>query len=122
MGAVETAETGGGALYDIGQLASDYLRLNRAGNLDYGYVIAFVYGPLVLDAQTVGRLYRTFYNQLFVDFSVAKYNKQEDLTRYRRAACRKLAWDKAYGCNALPGRVSAIEVGSLGAICIDCRD
>jgi hypothetical protein len=111
----------GGALYDIGQLASDYLRLNRAGKLKFGYVIAFVYGPLVLDAQSPGKLYRAFHNQMFVDFSVAKDDNQEDLTRHRRQAGRDLTWDSAYGSGRPPTRVGVVKVGRLGAICINCR-
>jgi hypothetical protein len=111
-----------GALYDIGQLASDYLRLNRARKLKFGYVIAFVYGPLVLDAQSPSKLYRTFHNQMFVDFSVAKDNEDECLTKHRLEACKDLTWDSAHGESRSPEWVGAVKVGSLGAICIDCRD
>jgi hypothetical protein len=75
-----------GARYDIGQLVADYLRLSRAKRLEAGYVIAFVYGPLVSDAQSPGKLYRTFHNQMFVDFNVAKGDGQIDGRSIERAA------------------------------------
>jgi hypothetical protein len=110
-----------GARYDIGQLLADYLRLSRARNLEAGYVIAFVYGPLVSDAQSPGKLYRTFHNQMFVDFNVADGDSKIASRGIVRQAFRKLKWDTGWGTARAPTWAMAVKVGSLGAICIDCR-
>jgi hypothetical protein len=111
----------GGALYDMGQLTSDFLRLARAKRLEFGYVIAFLYGPLVRDTGSPGKLYRAFHNQMFVDFSVSNDQKDQAFTPDRRWACRRLGWNSARGGSKVPDGVKAIQHGSLGAVCIDCR-
>jgi hypothetical protein len=105
-----------GALYDIGQLVADYLRLSRAKRLEAGYIIAFVYGPLVSDAQSPGKLYRIFHNQMFVDFNVAKGDGQIDGRRIERRAYRELEWDTGWGKAKAPEWATAVKVGAMREI------
>ncbi len=110
------------ALFDIGQLSTDYLRLSRASRLCQGYVVIFVYGPL-LPASSLSRLYQLFHNQMFVDFTIA--SDRGDLKPLKRKAQRKafreLGWNAACGECKTPSYVAVVN-GKIGAICIDCRD
>lgn len=60
-----------GSLYDLGQIANDYLKLASAKKLESGELLIFLYGPLVED---IGRasLYREFHNRMFVDYSTSR--------------------------------------------------
>lgn len=64
-----------GALYDVGQLTADFMRLEDCKKLAGGWVIAFVYGPTVIDCRSDGELYRAFHNQMFVDAEVGRRDK-----------------------------------------------
>lgn len=56
------------SLYDLGQLSSDYARLDRAKKLKSGELLILLYGPLVKDISGNVTLIREFHNRLFVDF------------------------------------------------------
>lgn len=58
---------GKGVRFDQYQIVCDYLRLREAKLCNAGWIVAFVYGPLVRDAQTDGELYRSFHNQMALD-------------------------------------------------------
>jgi hypothetical protein len=110
----------GGARYDVSQLTDAYLRLRHAGHLAHGYLVVFVYGPVVAETATIGGLYRAFHNQLYLDLSVAKETSQLSL-KTEGLAFRELGWDCAWGAASVPKGVSVTKEQSLAAVCIDCR-
>lgn len=80
--------------FDISQISSDYLRLANATKISRGWIIAFVYGPLVDDATSTGDLLRRFHNQMFIEFtlSVATGKLGDDWGSEQIVACEKLGW------------------------------
>jgi hypothetical protein len=119
-----------GVFWDIGQLTHDYIRITDSRKLTTGYIIIFVYGPLVADAKTDGMLYRHFHNQMFIDYSAASVEQQWSqgdniLRRYRarqRQVCKKLGWDRAWpGRRAAAGALVAKVGDDLGMIGFECK-
>jgi hypothetical protein len=112
-------------LFDISQLASDALRIRSCAELHHGYIVIFVYGPLVLGTTSESQLYRAFHNGLFVDLTIAKQmiaagkGKAEWPLHCRRAA--KLGWGSVWSGRSLPSEVVVKRTENVGAICIDCK-
>jgi len=59
-----------GCLYDLGQIANDYLKIQSAKDLESGELVILVYGPLVTDLGR-GSIYREFHNRMYVDYTTA---------------------------------------------------
>ena len=102
-----------GARYDIGPLVADYLRLRDATELRAGYIIIFVYGPLVADAQSDGKLYRLFHNQMAVDLQIAREHEEEYFNPILTEAYEELGWDQVYASGTPPRGFKATKIESL---------
>lgn len=113
-------------LFDISQLSSDFLRLAKAKKLGAGWVVAFVYGPMVDDATSGADLLRRFQNQMYLEYQTAKVaGLMKNLTRDHADACDAIGWnlptqraantEKAFG-------VLVKEGGrALGAVAIEAK-
>lgn len=83
------------ALYDLGQLANDALKLRSARKLRSGELVVLLRGPLVEDLGGSGTLYREFHNRLFVDFAASRAHGELHPDRVAREPARKQAMRKA---------------------------
>lgn len=110
--------------FDVSQLTSDYLRLARATKIDAGWIIAFVYGPLVVDSTNDRDLLTLFRNQMFVETRLSLESKrlQESCGRLHVQAARKMGWDNPLERALLTDVEFAVLVKmgdhALGAVCI----
>lgn len=66
MGAVPS-----NALYDIGQISSDYWRIQNAHQLKGGELCILLYGCLVSELRKPAAILREFHNRMFVDFNTS---------------------------------------------------
>jgi hypothetical protein len=115
----------GNELFDISQVAADVLRM-RAASVAYAYLIVFVYGPLVQDADSKLSLYKAFHNAYFVDYSAAKaragtapiWSNEHYHAHMTRA--RALGWHKPWVDRKLPSNCLVFKTENVGAICLDC--
>lgn len=113
-------------LYDVGQLGADFMRLRFATGLDAGWIVAFLYGPLVDDSKSGGRLLRSFSNAMFLDHVLSR---QEDLWRFStpeaQHACDMMGWNQPmrYGKNFDThfGVLVGDECFKLGAVAISAK-
>lgn len=109
------------ALFDLGQLTADYLRLSRASAIDQGYLVVFVYGGLVEDAASAASLWRSFHNQMFVEFEIAKLEgRLADRPDVLRAA-HELDWSSVCAKAKIPTHGRAVAAGRIGAIIMECK-
>lgn len=105
-----------GLLFDIGQIDVDFRKLQGA-EISSGWIVAFVYGPLVDDCRTDGELLRLFHRQMFVDVSLCSQKQ-----RNHRIECfESLGWT---GPQSRPNkhRFAALyrpsgSTKALGAVC-----
>jgi hypothetical protein len=107
-------------------LASDSFRIRSCNELKSGYIVVFVYGPLVEGTKSKLQLYQAFRNGLFVDLTIAKQkiaaNKrvpEEWPLHCRRAS--NLGWDSAWSGRSLPSGVVVARTEKIGAICVECE-
>ncbi len=56
------------ALYDIGQLSSDYWRLSQSEKLESAELVILLYGPLLKEFKSESAIYREFHNRMYVDY------------------------------------------------------
>lgn len=117
-----------GSLYDLGQIANDYLKLASAKNLESGELIILVYGPLIEDIGEKS-LYRELHNRMFTDYSTSRMYGElqpdaiaecdEDWKRNMRKlqlrAIRKIGFDKP--CDE-PKRCMVVQHGALALVSI----
>lgn len=88
------------ALYDIGQLSSDYWRLSAAKRLMSGELIVLLYGALVRELRSKNAIYREFHNRMYVDYitsvSFGELKSQSSELRRKRqvAAIKAMGFDK----------------------------
>ena len=59
------------ALYDIGQLSSDYWRLAHAKTLTSGELLVLLCGPLVASLAKATAICREFHNRMYVDYQTS---------------------------------------------------
>lgn len=59
-----------GCLYDLGQIANDYLKIESAKDLESGELAIVLHGPLVTDLGPVS-IYREFHNRMYVDYTTS---------------------------------------------------
>lgn len=114
--------------FDVSQLASDYLRLANAAKVEWGWVVAFVYGPMVDDATSASDLVRRFHNQMFVDYtlSVATGDFGDDWGSKQIVACKNLGWDSPmdraknedYNFAVLAKADVGRKFQAIGAVCL----
>lgn len=83
------------ALYDLGQLANDALKLRSAKKIRSGELVLLLRGPLVEDLGGTGTLYRELHNRLFVDFAASKAYGELRADRIAREPARKQEMRKA---------------------------
>lgn len=110
-----------GVRFDIGQLIGDFERLRFAKDLDRGWIIVFVYGPLVGDARSDRDLYRRFHNQMFIDLTLAVNDHQYDRETDIWTSFKELGWTEPCAVYEASQARFGLKIGSLGAICINCR-
>ena len=55
------------ALYDIGQISSDYWRIQNAKLLNGGELCILIYGALIAELCKPSEVLREFQNRMFVD-------------------------------------------------------
>ncbi|RVU03812.1 hypothetical protein EOE18_14670 [Novosphingobium umbonatum] len=114
-------------LFDISQLSSDYLRLANAKKLAAGWVVAFVYGPMVDDATSGADLMRRFQNQMYVECQTAKIAglMKECLTSDHLGACESMGWNyptqRATNTEDVFGVLVKFSGKSLGAVAIRAK-
>lgn len=61
------------ALYDIGQLSSDYWRIKNAQKLRGGELCILLYGCLIAELSNPTAILREFHNRMFIDFSTSMH-------------------------------------------------
>ena len=98
--------TASNALYDIGQISSDYWRLQNADNLNSGELVILLIGILVQAYDSPGQLLREFHNRMFVDFYTSMLHGELSeesilISRSRQiSSIYQMGFDKPYS-NAL---------------------
>jgi len=107
--------------YDLGQLISDHLRLQRATKLQAGFVVVLMYGPLVEDASSDLAVYRHFHDQMVLERlrclqRPSAYFKPDKL--HDRAACA-MGFDNV--ADIKPAWVEVARFGRLAALAFDSR-
>ena len=112
--AIEIPSLKNGRFYMV-QVAHDFMRLNTAKRLNGGYVIGFVYGDL-LKNMSERRLYQTFANQMFDDFKRASGRRPIE-----KKVWTTLGWDVELLEARVPHFARVAKVGTIGAVCVDCR-
>jgi hypothetical protein len=116
--------------FDVYQIASDFLRLSRATRIEFGWIVAFVYGPMVDDAQSSRDLFRRFHNQMFVETMLARESRR--LGNLQIRAARNLGWnaplEKAMQTDSGFAIMSKTTMSqkpwqnkSVGAICLQAK-
>jgi len=114
------------ALYDVGQLSSDYWRIQNANKLKGGELCILLYGPLVSELRKPPAILREFHNRMFVDFSTSlqygelnhqskseQRKKQIDAIKeigfhrpYNKKAGKKIVVDDEYALIVIPVKFS----------------
>lgn len=70
------------ALYDIGQLSSDYWRIQNAKQLKGGELCILLYGCLVSELSKPSAILREFHNRMFLDFYTSlKYGELKNQSK-----------------------------------------
>ncbi len=94
------------ALYDIGQISTDYWRLKNAKHLDSGELIILLMGNLVSTFTKPSEILREFHNRMFVDYETAlKFGELSDKPRekYRKRqmkAISEMGFNQPYNTKA----------------------
>tara|TARA_R110001592_G_scaffold319322_1_gene596896 strand:- start:5811 stop:6458 length:648 start_codon:yes stop_codon:yes gene_type:complete len=89
------------ALYDIGQISSDYWRLRSATGLKSSELVILLQGPLVGFFTKEIQVLREFHNRMFVDFETStqfgELSKQVNAFREcQKAAIIEMGFDKPF--------------------------
>lgn len=90
------------ALYDVGQLSSDYWRVKTAQNLRGGELCILLYGCLVSELSNSTAILREFHNRMFVDFSTSLHfgELKEQITSEQRkkqvTAIKEMGFNEPY--------------------------
>ena len=113
-------------LYDLGQLANDYLKLASARNLASGELVVLLHGPLVAEYDRTSLL-REFHNRMFVDYTTARQLgelrpeviAQEPVWKQRMRklqlrVIRRLGLDAPFGVTA--GFANVVKKGDLALV------
>lgn len=110
----------GGPLFDIGQLAADFLRIQYADRIRQGFIIAFVYGPGVREAEA--DLWKAFHDQMYrdVDRALVRGTMVSGDGNHRAAVA--LDWTQPWPEHVDPDYGRSVVVGDLGAVIIECKD
>lgn len=117
----------GNELYDISQVASDIMRLrdSRHPSIEAGYIILFVYGPLVEGTSSRLELYRAVHHSYLVDYLIGRGDglgpRDEIAQKAHCARCELLGWNRPWTGRALPPGCIVKRTSRIGAICIDCE-
>lgn len=81
--------------FDLSQLLSDFLRMKNAKKVASGWLIAFLYGPMVDDAKSHIDLLRRFSDQMFLEVNRSVQNgRLGKLSKLHNTAVNLLGWDK----------------------------
>jgi len=94
--------TASNALYDIGQISSDYWRLQNAQELNSGELVILLIGVLIKAYESPGQVLREFHNRMFVDFSTSMFHgelaEESTLTNRSRqiGSIYQMGFDKPY--------------------------
>lgn len=119
--AVRMPRRKGNPLFDISQISADGQRMRKARALSSGWVIIFVYGPLVEDCPSDRTLFRDLHNQLYLECQNAIAGGlmwNGDGGNYLHTGLMR--WHSPpYADASLPG--VGVKVGRLGAVIIECR-
>ena len=93
------------ALYDIGQLSSDYWRIKNAHKLKGGELCILLYGCLVSELSELSNdtaILREFHNRLFVDFSTSlqygelKHQSKSEQRKKQIAVIKEMGFHAPY--------------------------
>jgi len=90
------------ALYDIGQLSSDYWRIQNAKQLKGGELCILLYGCLVKELKKPSAILREFHNRMFIDFYTSlkygelKTQSESELRIKQIGAIKKMGFDAPY--------------------------
>jgi hypothetical protein len=101
------------SLYDLGQLANDYLKLESAKKLESGELLILLYGTLVEGIGQAG-LYREFHNRMFVDYATSR-----QFGELRKVAISECAED--WKQKMRKAQLKAIRKMELDKPCSDAR-
>lgn len=104
-----------------GQVLADYARLRNQDVLSRAYVVIFLYGPQVEDANSAGGLYRSYHNQMFVDCRLAAEIEGKRST-YSGELVEELLWDAPWATAKSPEWVVAVKTGAIGAVAFSAMD
>jgi hypothetical protein len=104
------------ALYDIGQLSSDYWRIQNAKQLKGGELCVLLYGCLVTELNKPSAILREFHNRMFLDYYTSlKYGELKTQSKSEQrirqiGAIKEMGFDKpycTYSCKA--GKKSVVN-------------
>lgn len=90
------------ALYDIGQLSSDYWRIQNAKQLEGGELCVLLYGCLVTELNKPSAILREFHNRMFLDFYTSlKYGELKTQSKSEQrirqiGAIKEMGFDTPY--------------------------
>ena len=111
-----------GALYDIGQITSDFLRLKGANKLTSFDCVIVLHGVLLCLYNTRKKLLREFHNRMFVDFKTSetygelKSQKNVPFRKKQKRLIQQLGLDQPF--TPPTGSMCARTSGKLGLIAI----
>ncbi len=119
--AVRMPRRKGDARFDICQLGADGQRLRQAKGIKRGWVIVFLYGPMVEDAGSSGTLEFDFLGQMFLDCQNAIADElicEGDDGNFEFT--KLMGWHNAPRDDDRPTSIG-VKVGRLGAVIIECK-
>lgn len=119
--AVRMPRRKGSYLFDISQISADAQRMRKATKIKRGWVIVFVYGPMVEDSPNDKSLLRDFLGQMYLETknAVAKGQMEPDDSNYKHT--KLMGWHRA-PCDGNRPPATAVKFNKLGAIIIECRN
>lgn len=120
--AVSMPRCKGGPLFDVGQLASDYLRLSTATGIKQGFVVVFVHGPDVLRLPSAASIWCALHNQFHRDVSRALNTQRMTINDENYDVAHQLNWTQAETGRGVATYAAAVKRGALGAVIIECKD
>ena len=90
------------ALYDIGQLSSDYWRIKNARQLSGGELCILLCGCLVPELSKPTAIIREFHNRMFVDFTTSlqygelQYQRKTEQRKKQIAVIKEIGFHEPY--------------------------
>ena len=114
------ASVASNALYDIGQISSDYWRLKHAKNLDSGELVILLMGDLIDAFTKPSEILREFHNRMFVDYETAlnfgELKKPREKHRNRQIkAIAEMGFNRPY---AQPNGRKVVKINGLALVSI----